>query len=107
MAELRRRRGPRLLRKGAQRQRPMNETRSMPIVRGAVNRRSFAARLRRDWPFLVMALPAAALLFVFHYVPTLGNVIAFQDYNPFEGDDPLEAFVKSDWIAFENFFVLF
>ena len=85
----------------------MNDTSSMPIVRGGLNRRSFSARLRRDWPFLVMALPAAALLFVFHYVPTLGNIIAFQDYNPFEGDDPLEAFLESDWIAFENFFTLF
>src|SRR5687768_3945588 len=71
------------------------------------HRRSTQARLRRDWPFLLMAAPAALLLFVFHYVPTLGNVIAFQDYNPFEGDNSFEAFLGSDWVGLENFFTLF
>ena len=27
------------------------------------------------------------LLLVFHYLPTLGNVVAFQDYNPYVGDN--------------------
>ncbi|MFG1780209.1 ABC transporter permease [Micromonospora sp. NPDC049051] len=64
-------------------------------------------RLRRDWPLLAMTAPAAALLLVFHYLPTLGNVIAFQDYNPFVGDDPVEAFWHSEWIGFGNFEALF
>ncbi|MEU7934163.1 ABC transporter permease subunit [Micromonospora echinofusca] len=54
-----------------------------------------------------MTAPAAALLLVFHYLPTLGNVIAFQDYNPFVGDDPVEAFWRSEWIGFGNFEALF
>jgi putative aldouronate transport system permease protein len=70
-------------------------------------RHSFSLRLRRDWPLLVMTLPAALLLLIFHYVPTLGNVIAFQDYNPFEGDNAFEAFVNSEWIGFGNFEALF
>jgi putative aldouronate transport system permease protein len=70
-------------------------------------RRSLRARLRRDWPLLAMAAPAAVLLLVFHYLPTLGNVIAFQDYNPFVGDDPLDAFLNSEWIGFGNFEALF
>ncbi|MER5454464.1 ABC transporter permease subunit [Micromonospora sp. NPDC002389] len=70
-------------------------------------RRSLRARLRRDWPLLAMAAPAALLLLVFHYLPTLGNVIAFQDYNPFVGDDPLDAFLNSEWIGFGNFEALF
>jgi putative aldouronate transport system permease protein len=68
---------------------------------------SLGARLRRDWPLLAMTAPAALLLLVFHYVPTLGNVIAFQDYNPFEGNNPLEAFIHSEWIGFGNFATLF
>ncbi|WP_229073086.1 sugar ABC transporter permease [Actinoplanes sp. DH11] len=68
---------------------------------------SFSARLRRDWPLLLMCLPAMALLLVFHYVPALGNVIAFQDYNPFVGDNPFEAFLYSEWIGFGNFEYLF
>jgi putative aldouronate transport system permease protein len=70
-------------------------------------RRSLRARLRRDWPFLAMTAPAAVLLFVFHYLPTFGNVIAFQDYNPFEGKNAFEAFIKSEWIGFGNFETLF
>jgi putative aldouronate transport system permease protein len=54
-----------------------------------------------------MVMPVIALLGVFHYFPTLGNVIAFQDYNPFVGDNPLEAFIFSEWIGFGNFETLF
>ena len=68
---------------------------------------SFGARLRRDWPLLLMCAPAMLLLLLFHYVPALGNIIAFQDYNPFAGDDPLEAFLYSEWIGFSNFEYLF
>jgi putative aldouronate transport system permease protein len=71
------------------------------------NRHSFGARLRRDWPLLAMTAPAALLVLVFHYVPTLGNIIAFQDFNPFLGNNPLEAFIHSDWIGFGNFATLF
>ncbi|MFC0528910.1 ABC transporter permease [Phytohabitans kaempferiae] len=65
------------------------------------------ARLRRDWPLLLMVLPAGLLLLVFHYLPTLGNVVAFQDYNPYAGDGPLSAFLASEWIGFGNFNTLF
>ncbi|HXX68978.1 MAG TPA: ABC transporter permease subunit [Polyangiaceae bacterium] len=69
--------------------------------------RSLGARLNRDWPLLAMTAPAALLLLVFHYVPTLGNVIAFQDYNPFMGNSALDAFLHSDWIGLGNFETLF
>src|SRR5688572_4798045 len=72
-----------------------------------MSNRGLTQRLRRDWPLLIMTVPATLLLFVFHYVPTLGNVIAFQDYNPFEGDNAFEAFVNSEWIGFGNFATLF
>ena len=65
------------------------------------------ARLRRDWPLLLMCLPAMLVLLVFHYLPTLGNVVAFQDYNPYAGDTPLQAFLHSTWIGFGNFQTLF
>ncbi|KKK07742.1 sugar ABC transporter permease [Micromonospora sp. HK10] len=75
-----------------------------PVTR---RRRRLRTRLARDWPLLAMTAPAAALLLVFHYLPTLGNVIAFQDYNPFLGDGPLDAFLGSEWIGFGNFEALF
>lgn len=69
-------------------------------------KRPLRARLRSDWPLLVMVAPAALFTLVFHYLPTLGNVIAFQDYNPYLGDSPLAAFIESSWIGFGNFQVL-
>jgi putative aldouronate transport system permease protein len=57
----------------------------------------FGHRLRRDWPLLVMVLPVVVLLGVFHYFPTLGNVIAFQDYSPYAG------IRGSDFVGFANF----
>jgi putative aldouronate transport system permease protein len=65
------------------------------------------ARLARDWPLLAMTAPAVVSLFLFHYLPTLGNIIAFQDYNPFEGNNAFEAFLGSEWIGFGNFQTLF
>ncbi|RSM70762.1 polysaccharide ABC transporter ATP-binding protein [Actinoplanes sp. ATCC 53533] len=68
---------------------------------------SLRTRLRRDWMLLLMMAPAALLLLVFHYIPTLGNVVAFQDYDPFAGDNPLQAFLHSPFIGFGNFRALF
>ncbi|HTF10744.1 MAG TPA: ABC transporter permease subunit [Asanoa sp.] len=65
------------------------------------------ARLRRDWPLLVMVMPGALLLLVFHYVPVLGNVVAFQDYNPYLGDSALQALTGSPFIGLDNFRALF
>jgi putative aldouronate transport system permease protein len=70
-------------------------------------RHRLRVQLRRDWPLVAMTLPAIAFLAVFHYLPTLGNVVAFQDYNPFVGDTPVAAFIESRWIGFGNFEVLF
>ena len=71
------------------------------------SRRRLRVQLRRDWPLIAMTLPAVGFVALFHYLPTLGNVIAFQDYNPFLGDNPLQAFLQSEWIGFGNFMVLF
>ncbi|MBB2909619.1 putative aldouronate transport system permease protein [Streptosporangium becharense] len=69
-------------------------------------RQPFLARLRRDWQLLLMALPAIGLLIVFHYVPLLGNVIAFQDYSPYVGiaDSPWVGFSNFQWLMFDESF---
>jgi putative aldouronate transport system permease protein len=61
----------------------------------------FRARLRRDWQLLLMTVPAIGLLAVFHYTPTLGNVIAFQNYNPWDG------VWGSPWVGLAHFERLF
>lgn len=58
------------------------------------------ARLRQDWQLLLMTVPALGLLLVFHYIPTLGNIIAFQDYSPYRG------IWDSPFVGFDNFYWL-
>ena len=55
------------------------------------------ARLRRELPLHIMLLPGLVLIFVFHYIPMFGIVMAFQDFSPSKG------FVNSVWVGFENF----
>ena len=62
---------------------------------------SLGQRLIRDRVLLLFALPGTALILAFHYVPLLGNVIAFKDYQPFLGIG------GSDWAGWENFSVIF
>ncbi|WP_440901360.1 ABC transporter permease [Actinosynnema sp.] len=58
---------------------------------------AWSRKLRRDWPMLLMVGPAALVLVVFHYVPLLGNVVAFQDYSPYTG------ILASTWTGLSNF----
>lgn len=48
-----------------------------------------------------MALPVVLYYIIFHYIPMLGTVIAFQDYVPIKG------FLKSDWVGLQNFIEFF
>jgi putative aldouronate transport system permease protein len=59
--------------------------------------RRWRARLRRDRALLIMTIPAAVLLLVFGYTPMLGLVMAFQDYNLYDG------ILHSPWVGFANF----
>ncbi|MGW5688932.1 ABC transporter permease [Nonomuraea sp. NPDC003754] len=55
------------------------------------------ARIRRDRTMLLLILPGLLSLLIFNYVPMLGYVVAFQDYQPFLG------FSESPFIGLENF----
>ncbi|WP_235856782.1 ABC transporter permease [Occultella glacieicola] len=57
-------------------------------------------RLHRDRALILMAVPGMALVLGFHYLPLIGNVIAFQDYVPFL------PFGSSPWVGLENFEVI-
>ena len=58
---------------------------------------SLAVQLWRDrWMYLLM-LPGLLYFIVFHYIPMLGNIVAFMDYSPFLG------FRGSPWVGLENF----
>ncbi|WP_394428995.1 ABC transporter permease [Streptomyces sp. SGAir0957] len=60
-------------------------------------------RLRRDRTLILMTLPALALLLLFNYVPLLGNVVAFQDYDPYAASNGVTAIFHSPWLGVEQF----
>ncbi|MGQ4375077.1 ABC transporter permease [Streptomyces sp. SAS_267] len=66
-------------------------------------KQAFRPRFRRDRTLILMTLPAIALLLVFTYVPVLGNVVAFQDYDPYLSDNGFVAIFESPWTGLENF----
>ncbi|MFI9764569.1 ABC transporter permease [Streptomyces sp. NPDC051963] len=64
---------------------------------------SLRHRLRRDRVLLLMTLPAVALVLLFNYVPILGNLVAFQDYDPYISDNGVVSMLHSPWVGLENF----
>ncbi|MDX2678980.1 ABC transporter permease [Streptomyces soliscabiei] len=64
---------------------------------------SLRLRFRRDRALLLMTLPAVVLILLFNYVPILGNVVGFQDYDPYISDNGAVAMLHSPWVALENF----
>ncbi|PMC74328.1 polysaccharide ABC transporter ATP-binding protein [Brachybacterium sp. UMB0905] len=73
------------------RSRPSVQRRKVPLGK----------RLARDWPLLVMVLPAVALMILFMYVPMFGNIIAWQSYSPYV---PL---FENPWVGWDNFIRVF
>ena len=59
-----------------------------------VNRK---ARFARQSPLYIMLIPAIIVIFIYHYVPLFGLVIAFQNFIPARG------FLKSEFVGLENF----
>lgn len=51
----------------------------------------------RDITIYIILLPSILLLFVFHYLPIYGIIIAFKEFSPFKG------IISSDWVGFKNF----
>ncbi|KRE82394.1 protein lplB [Paenibacillus sp. Soil766] len=64
-------------------------------------RKSALREWKRGLPLYLMILPGLLYFLIFRYVPMGGIIIAFQDYNPFEG------FGGSEWVGFAHFQRLF
>ncbi|TLS40777.1 sugar ABC transporter permease [Streptomyces montanus] len=64
---------------------------------------TFRTRFKRDRTLILMTLPAIVLVLVFNYIPILGNVVAFQEYDPYISDNGFIAMLDSPWVGFEQF----
>ncbi|PMC35784.1 protein lplB [Bacillus sp. UMB0899] len=58
-------------------------------------------RFKQNIPLLIMFLPVLIFYITFKYAPIMGNVIAFKEYNFFDG------ILGSPWVGFHNFELLF
>lgn len=58
---------------------------------------SFFKEIQKNRLLYLLMLPGILLLFVFAYLPMLGIVIVFQNYNPVQG------IFKSEFVGFKNF----
>ncbi|SFM17636.1 putative aldouronate transport system permease protein [Paenibacillus sp. 1_12] len=78
-----------------------------PLSRETVQRADVSVKLRRsriikqNIPLMAMFMPVILFYIVFKYIPMLGLVIAFKDYNFFDG------IMGSEWVGFKHFKYLF
>ena len=70
-------------------------------IKEKTTNKTFARKLRRGYPFLLMFLPGTIALILFNYVPMFGVLIAFKDYKFLDG------IIGSDWVGMEHFVTLF
>jgi len=68
---------------------------------------SLRLRFRRDRVLLLMTLPTLLLILVFNYLPILGNIVAFQDYDPYVSDNGIVSMLHSPWVGLANFQQIF
>ncbi len=64
-------------------------------------------RFRRDRVLLLMTLLTVLLILVFNYLPILGNIVAFEDYDPYVSDNGIVSMLHSPWVGLENFQQIF
>jgi putative aldouronate transport system permease protein len=62
--------------------------------------KSLTLALKSQWPCHVMLIPCVLAVFIFHYIPLYGLVIAFERYNIARG-------FTSPWVGMANFRQLF
>jgi putative aldouronate transport system permease protein len=75
--------------------------RTVRQFRSSLNTPSLLDTLARQKYLLALVLPAVAWMIVFNYIPILGLVISFKEYDPFLG--PLKGFTQSPWVGLKYF----
>ena len=68
---------------------------------------SFLTYFKQEWLLYVLLLPGILYAIIFHYIPLLGAVIAFKEYDMFLGGNPISAMIDSPWVGLAHFQKLF
>lgn len=77
-----------------------SEAAASPALKHGRTQRKTSLSFKRDVSLYLMLLPAIVLMFVFAYLPMPGILIAFMDYDVFDG-------FRSQWVGWANFKELF
>src|SRR5690554_3309214 len=56
---------------------------------------------KQQWEIQIMVVPGIVCILIFSYIPMYGVLMAFQDYNIFEG------FFRSPWVGMKHFVAFF
>ncbi len=64
---------------------------------------SFGSYFKSHYWLYILIIPGVAYMLCFNYLPMLGLVMAFQDFNPFNGHGVFDAFIKSPWVGLDVF----
>lgn len=78
-----------------------NKARKAKKVRYSFSKLTVRQRIWRDRYSFLMLLPAIVVSLIFAYVPMVGLIMAFQDFNIFKG------IFGSDWVGLSNFIKIF
>lgn len=62
-----------------------------------IRKNNFMLHLKRDWALYLMLCVPFLYFICFHYLPYYGLVLAFKEFNPFQG------FLGGDWVGFDIF----
>ncbi|NOU95292.1 ABC transporter permease subunit [Paenibacillus sp. LMG 31456] len=63
----------------------------------SITKKSFLSFMWKYRALYLISLPGIIYFFIFKYIPLFGSIIAFQDYNIFQG------IMGSKWVGFEHF----
>ncbi|MNB71288.1 putative multiple-sugar transport system permease YteP [compost metagenome] len=72
-------------------------TGSKPYEESSYVPRTWRSKLWRERYIFLLLLPGLIYFLVFKIIPVFGNIIAFQEFNPFKG------IWASDWVGLDNF----
>jgi len=76
-------------------------TTGTPTPSLAPKKKNLIYYLKKDWILYLMLLLPMVYFIIFKYIPMYGTIIAFKEYNPFQG------VFKSEWIGFDAFKEIF
>lgn len=82
----------------------MSDVSNISNLRKRETKKGFIYNIKKYRQLYILLIPGIIFFLVFKYLPMIGIVIAFQEYQPWNG---VKAIFTSPWIGFRNFYDFF